>query len=462
MATIQDSRLQHLAAVAALAAAVLIAYSNTFHIDFQFDGVPLIKENPSIRDLGNLHALLVGARPVTMITFALNYAAGGLDPFGYHVVNAAIHIANSVLAYLLVMVTLGAYCAEGAWTRRVAFFSALLFAVHPVQTQAVTYIIQRMESLASLFYLSGLLFFIVASRGQAAGRGPAKTLLYYGAAVAAYVLAFYSKEIAVTLPLAIILYDLFFTSGLAPARLVKRLPFHAVMVALMVLFTVLTLGSAAGGFSDMSEESFVGGAKSAALSASEKAPAGPAAAPSTPGAVEKAKKRPSAKGASVGFNVESITPTEYLLTQFNVITYYLALLVYPANQNLDYHFPVATSLFRTPVAAPGTVLNIPPLPPVVSLVVIVLIFWASVRLALRSRRDPGAHPVAVPVSFFILWFFVILSPTSSFVPITDVIFEHRLYLASLGFFTVAVLLVDTLAARLLSGGRAAGELRAPR
>ena len=88
-----------------------------------------------------------------MATFALNYAAHGLNVLGYHVVNISIHAAAAVLAYFFVFLTLGSLTEDETWAKRIAAYSALLFAVHPVQTQSVTYIVQRMESLSSLFIL---------------------------------------------------------------------------------------------------------------------------------------------------------------------------------------------------------------------------------------------------------------------------------------------------------------------
>ena len=140
--------------------AVFLVYSNTFRASFHFDDTPHIVENYQIRNLGNIPEILKGQRGVTMATFALNYAAGGLNVVGYHIVNISIHAVAAVLAYFLVFLTLGSLTEDETWAKRIAAYSALLFAVHPVQTQSVTYIVQRMESLASLFYLAALLFFV--------------------------------------------------------------------------------------------------------------------------------------------------------------------------------------------------------------------------------------------------------------------------------------------------------------
>lgn len=385
-----------------IAVATLAVYSNTFHASFHFDDIPSIVENYQLRDLGNLPAILMDQRGVTLVTFALNYAIGGLNVLGFHVVNIAIHIINGVLVYFMVCLTLGYIVRSGKWSlwldenwpRRIAAYSALLFAVHPIQTQAVTYIVQRMESLASLFYLLAIILFIKGASSSTRIR----KAIFYSSIPVAYCLGFYSKEIAITIPAMIFFYDLYFIAHGRIRELLKRWPLYLVLIALLIFFIVRTLVPA-GGFSDVS-------------------------------------------AASAGFGVKSITSWEYLLTQFNVIVYYITLLIIPANQNLDYDFPISTGLFEMPHVNVGTVLNIPILPPVVSLLILLAIIGFAVYLYIRSFSIKGMSPPYWVISFFILWFFILLSPTSSFIPIIDVIFEHRVYLASVGFFVIFSVVFD--------------------
>lgn len=385
----------------ALAIGVLVAYAGTFNASFHFDDFPLIVENYALRDLGNFFEILRSARGVTMASFALNYAAGGLDVFGYHLVNTAIHIVNAALAYLLITATLEKSGFELARARKVAAFAALFFALHPIQTQSVTYIIQRMESLSALFYLAALLAFVKASGIN----GKAARIALFASIPIFYILGFYSKEVAVTLPAIIFLYDLFFISSLRLKEVATRWPLYLALIILLAYFVASTVVPA-GGFGDLSEELATGSAH-----------------------------------VSAGFGVTGISAAEYLLTQFNVIVYYIALLFVPINQNLDYDFPLSSSLFESPVVREGAVLNIPILMPVVSLVILLVILAIGFYLFLRSRGTAMGSSGRV-AAFFIFWFFILLSPTSSFIPILDVIFEHRLYLASLGFFTLAALFID--------------------
>ncbi len=418
---IYSSRLFQPIFLPVLAALVLLAYSNTFSASFQFDDQPSITENESIRSLANVPALLMGQRGVTMASFALNYAMGGLDVAGYHVVNVSIHILNAMAAYFLV---LGIFRDEDeARAKKVAAFSALIFALHPVQTQAVTYIVQRMESLAALFYLLGLLAF----RRAAFASTWLRRGLLYAATSAFYVLGFYSKETAFTFPFAALLYDFYFIGKGSFQKVFSRWPVYLALFALMLFFTAHDIVPMSG-FGDLSRDSSIiaslkGGPPAASMAAANAHPA-----------------------ATAGFAVEGISPEEYLFTQFDVIVYYISLLFVPMNQNLDYDFPLAKTLFKVPEAHRGAVLNIPMLPPAASLAILLFILASGVYLFLRSRKaSAGAKKTdCLAASFFIFWFFLILAPTSSFFPIADVIFEHRLYLSTLGFAVILVVAVDRL------------------
>ena len=377
----------HLIAVSLIAILTLIVYSNTFHASFHFDDTPQIVENYQIRNLDNLLDILKGQRGLAMATFAINYAIGGLNVMGYHIVNLAIHIMNGIMVYFLVFITLhgvlGTDLKSVPKAKRIAIYTALLFAVHPIQTQAVTYIVQRMEILASMFMLIALLLFIKAVKTSMI----TLRIFLYGTIAVSYKLGFYSKEIAITLPALIFLYDYCFLAEGDFKKIMARMPLYFVLLAMLAFFTTRTLTS-------LQE---------------------------TPG-----------ESASAGFGVQSITSNEYLFTQFNVIWTYLRLLILPVNQNLDYDYPVAKSIFEFPT--------------LLSFVGILLILVSAFYL-LTPYASRFTHYGRL-IAFFILWFFIILSPTSSFIPIIDVIFEHRLYLASVGFFLLFTLVFDTVFERL--------------
>lgn len=381
----------HLVAGLLIAILTFLVYSNTFHASFHFDDTPSIVENYTIRNLNNVPGMLINNRGIATATFAINYAIGGLNVVGYHIVNLAIHITNSILVYFLIFLTLARIESLRGNAKKIAFYTALLFAAHPIQTQAVTYVVQRMETLASMFMLIGLLLLI---KGAETSKTSARVLLY-GAVAVSYWLGFYSKEIAITLPAVLFLYDYCFLSGGGNQKVTARLPLYLVLIAMLAFFATRTL-------TGLQE---------------------------TP-------------GGSAGFNVQSITAKEYMLTQFNVLIYYITLLFVPINQNLDYDFPVSKGLFEVPLVKEGTVLNIPIPPPIVSLIILMVIIGFAIYLFTHYASRITHHGRLI--AFFILWFFIILSPTSSFIPIIDVIFEHRLYLASAGFFLLFSLGFDRI------------------
>ncbi len=289
--------------LAIIALAGLVAYCNTFDVPFQFDDDVNIVQNPFIKDLSNFTGpegktyyktdVFLKSRFVGYLSFALNYRAHGLEVWGYHAVNLAIHISNALLLYWLVLLTfrtpaVAASPLSGS-SRYVALFSALLFVSHPVQTQAVTYIVQRFASLAAFFCL-------LSTAAYAKARLSSKNApryAFYAISLLSAALAMRTKETAFTLPLAIALYDLVFLGG--PAR--RRLLYLAPLALTMLLVPLAFLG--AGG----PDGGLAGGARLAA----------------------------------------GMSRVDYLLTELRVVVTYLRLIFLPVAQNLDYDYPVYRS-----------------------------------------------------------------------------------------------------------------------
>jgi hypothetical protein len=181
-----------------------VAYHNSFHNPFIFDDHGNIVENVLVRQpLTNWRQLLASDRWLATLTLAGNYALGGLDVRGYHAVNLAIHLLAGLVLYDLVRRTLllpGLAPRFGRGAPELALAVALLWLVHPLQTESVTYIIQRSESLMGLFYLLTLYCLL---RGTTARRG----LPWYVGAVLCCGLGMGSKQVMVTAPLLALLYD---------------------------------------------------------------------------------------------------------------------------------------------------------------------------------------------------------------------------------------------------------------
>ncbi|MBE9532359.1 MAG: hypothetical protein IME98_06085, partial [Proteobacteria bacterium] len=213
----------------------LLIYSNTLQSPFVLDDRFFIVENPMIIDLANFSDLS-GTRYVTFLSFALNYAISSLDLFGFHLTNILIHIVNAVLLYLFIDLTLSSPALKGSSKELRALgaplAAALLFLTHPIETQAVTYIVQRGASLATLFYLASLCLYVKAR--LTCGSGSAKRrIFFYVAALAACLIAQKTKELAFTLPAVIVLYEFTFFSITDGVK--KKIAYVAPFVALMAV-----------------------------------------------------------------------------------------------------------------------------------------------------------------------------------------------------------------------------------
>jgi tetratricopeptide (TPR) repeat protein len=177
----------------------------------------LITETPAIRVLtwDNVRSIAtefnrVNYIPVTMLSFAAQYAVSGLEPFGYHLVNLLLHATAAVLVFV--------FLSSIVPSKRVSLTAALLFAVHPVQMATVALAVERKTLLSGVFCLLTL---IAYQQWKSTGRRR-----YYAAAVAAFLLAALSKAMAVSLPPILVLYDYAFLGR--PLRWLEKLPFCAV------------------------------------------------------------------------------------------------------------------------------------------------------------------------------------------------------------------------------------------
>lgn len=399
--------------LALIALVGMLAYSNTLQVPFVIDDESSIVGNPVVKNLSSF--LFDGAgysynprRVVGYLTLALNYHLGGLDVTGYHIFNTAVHLANAALVFVLLRLTLRTplFTADGLSSppsmeqdqqslRFVPLVTALLFVSHPLQTQAVTYVVQRLASLAALFYLCSLACYILARlRQEKSGRlFDGKSALFYFGALLTAVLAMKTKEICFTLPMAVVLYEFSFFGAGFRKRLIFLLPIAAtlVIVPLGLMHSGKPLGELLGEMSAMARET------------------------------------------------DTISRGDYLLTQFSVIVTYLRLIVLPVNQNLDYDYPVYHSLFAPKVFASFLLLA--------SLVALALYLY---RRSARGEAavEAAAKPRLRLAAFGIFWFFITLAVESSVIPIRDVIFEHRAYLPSVGIFLAMAALGAPLAGAL--------------
>ncbi|MBI5894040.1 MAG: hypothetical protein HZB79_10440 [Deltaproteobacteria bacterium] len=365
-----------------------LIYSNILYAPFIFDDELYIVTNQQIRNISNFLNDFSGTRYIGFLSFAINYYLGGLNTFGYHLLNVIIHILNAILVYVLIQLTLDILGerqkAMGEGLKPFAFSllpfaCSLIFLVHPIQTQAVSYIIQRFASLATLFYLLALVLYIKARlKGTEAKRLRGRFNLFpfspfYLLSLFSAILAMKTKEISFTLPFMIALYEFtFFKNNISRIRRFLYLVPYFLTLPIIPLTLFIPVSNTAYG-------EFIRQLQTEELT--------------------------------------NLSKYKYLLTQFNVIVTYIRLLFLPVNQHFEYDYQISNSIFE-----PATFL---------SFLFLLSIFGFAVYLYIRSRKTNNARGILA--SFGIFWFFITLSVESSIIPIKDVIFEHRLYLPSVGF-----------------------------
>lgn len=371
-----------------LALAGTMAYLPSFRGVFLLDDYGYIVVSEDVKTLLPVSKYFRDPRPVLLFSLALNYAAGGEDLWGYHLVNLGIHLAAGLLLFGLVRRSAVRWLERGACHGRAgdaaseagvrrsaawfAFAVSLLWVVHPLQTQSVTYIIQRGESLMGLCYLGTLYSFI---RGVDSSR----PFAWYLCAFVACAAGMATKAVMVTAPIVVLLYDRVFVAPSWGEVVRRRWAVHGALLSTGGLLLVLgVVGSLTR------PQGFVG--------------------PTT-----------------VGFDIPGLSWSSYLLTQPAVILHYLRLVLWPAGLCFDYAWPMAGSLRYA--ILPGAVL--------VGLL-------AATIVALLRRPALG---------FVGAWFFLILAPTSSFIPVKDACVEHRMYLPLAGVLTLLVFLIVRLPGR---------------
>ena len=388
---------KNLFAIFLITAIAAVIYSNSFDCSFHFDDQHAIVENYAIHRF-DVKQIFSSSRPILELTLAVNYYFGKLDVFGYHLVNLLLHISNGIMLYFILLWTANLPSMKekyGQRAYRIALYASLIFIAHPIQTQAVTYIISRSSVLATTFYLLSLFLFIKAFQKSSKlkaqsskGENPKpetrnsklktqNSKFYLASAFLASCLGMGTKQIAATLPLILLVYDFYFISNGNWKTLKNHYKIHIAMFCTIGIAVHLSISG-----------------------------------------LQKFVSFDYAKGVEMPFG-EPVTSFQYFMTQLHVIPYYIKLLFIPTNLNLDYDWPITMHLDITTV----------------------LFFFL---LAAIAGFGIWAYRRAKLLSFSIIWFFVTLSVTSSFVVIYDVIFEHRLYLPSIGFAIFAALLISKI------------------
>ena len=300
-------------AITALFIIILIIYSNTFHASWHFDDEPNITDNPNLHlkeiTWENVKRTIfsdrnnpdIPYRPVACLSFALNHYFGGLDVFGYHLVNISIHLLSSIFLFLFIYHTLNLPSLKTKYASHsyfIALLATILWTINPVHTQAITYLVQRMASMAGMFCIMSMYFYLKARTTEPGG----KKLLFLILCFVSFAMALGSKENSAILPLSIFLYEILLLQKITGQNLRKNLRlFFTVMGAILILgFTYIYIQ---GGniFSFLN-----------------------------------------------GYENRPFTLVQRLLAEPRIIIFYISLLLYPMPNrlNIAHSFQISTSLFN--------------------------------------------------------------------------------------------------------------------
>jgi Tfp pilus assembly protein PilF len=322
-----------------LSALIFLIYSNSLDCSWQFDDITNIRNNKylHIEDLSleNLKRTLVADpgrpgnlyRPVACLTFGLNYYFGGLHVLGYHLVNIVVHILCSLLLFLFLHHTLNSFSFGRQYASRsnlIALMAALMWAMHPIQVQSVTYIVQRMNSLAGLFYILSMYFY---AKGRTTHKNGLRVTFICLCAVS-FAMAFGAKENAVLLPVSLVLYEILVIQKANLASIRDHIGAILIVFVGVFLFSLLYLHYWRGGV-----YSFL-----------------------------------------AGYEVRPFSLSGRLLTEPRIILFYVSLLIYPVPHRFSVAHTVETS---------SSLID-----PISTLLSILAITGSVVFLILRARKNP--------------------------------------------------------------------------
>ncbi|HJP18139.1 MAG TPA: tetratricopeptide repeat protein [Nitrospinota bacterium] len=378
----------------------LLSYFNTFQNSFHFDDHDYILNNEAFKEHLN-YTFTIGStlsnlrnRSVVLHSLYLNYSVGGFNVFGFHVVNLTVHTLTCLLIFILLKETLrNFHFSKNRFKSdtgiNIPLLSSILFAVHPINTQAVTYISNRSTLLATFFYLLSFIFFIRSVRSISFSS--AFSFIFLSAI--SLLMGFGSKTIIITFPALFIIFYLLFLSqktSVIKKDLLNKLT-SSIGFCIIASPLILALFSKQISYQRLS-------------------------------AINSKLLSPILGTLIMALDVteDYISSFIYLLTEFKVIiSYYLKIIFFPFNQNIDPDFLIAQALTDIPVLFSLFL--------IISLLIIGLYFY---------KKNPL-------ITFGIFWFYITLLPTSSIIPLLDPVAEHRVYLPSIGIaMIISVFLND--------------------
>ncbi len=340
----------------------LLLYSMSMQAGFQYDDYKMLVNNPFLRQTKDIFLIwkFDPTRFLAHYSFAFNSTLAKDDLFSYHLINVLLHIATTWASFFFLR-QLFSFCQEdqhkGNKSLWIIFFSCCLFLCHPLQTEAVTYIVQRSTVLVALFVFLSLTNYLLYRQ--------LRRKFHYVLSLFFAFLGTMAKPNIIILPILILLIESMASSQ--KRRDVKEtlrevLPYFLVIILVAGYILIWRYGSLQiQGIFDVTRET------------------------------------------------DKIGRFEYFLTQLTVVVRYIGLMFLPISQNLDYDIAIMRNPFAVEVFFSFIILS-------------AILIWA-----LRMKKN---QPL---IYFSCLWFFITLIPESSIFPLSDVMFEHRLYLPLFGF-----------------------------
>lgn len=318
MQTHKTSNLYYVITALVILVIITFAYSNSLHAEFAFDDFANFVHQSEMHlthlSFDNIKKAVQGGinhnRVFPNISFALNYYLNQHDVWGYHLVNLIIHTLTTLVVFALFVKTIILLRPEkhlALPVAEIAFVAALLWALHPLQTNAVTYIIQRMTSMAGLFYFSSLLAYLHA---RTTTGSTYKRYLLFTTCICFWIISLFSKETSIMLPLIILAYEIYFLRGhIGKMKIHRFVTLTGIFLAISIAIAFFYVG---GNFLDVVTE---------------------------------------------GYTRREFTLIERLLTQSRVVFFYISLILLPlpSRLSLNHDFALSTSIIDPVQTIPSLV-----------------------------------------------------------------------------------------------------------
>jgi tetratricopeptide (TPR) repeat protein len=357
-----------------LAALTWLFYWPSLNYEFQFDDIANITKHFNIRSNTLASLQFTGTRWISYWLNAIHYSINKFDPYSYRVGNVLLHTVNGLLIFFILFMALEKLKTESFFKKNaflISFITALLFLLHPVQTQTVSYVIQgELEGLATFSILCMVLCLLKFAQAQSATSKGVFGALLFGIAA----LSCGTKEIAIISPALLVIFDWFFIAQGDWKSFKSRFWLYGALTAFIICLYMWLIKSAF--FTKIFEH-----------------------------------KKNNIGNVITADPTAMITPFSFFISQFKVLLHYLWIFIWPFNICVEYDWVLSRSFF-----APDCIF------PLIALLGIAYFTFTLIK-------KNASHLVA----FGTIWFFVCMAPRSSFIPSPELLVDYKTYMASFGY-----------------------------